>query len=103
MRGEAASGFPSLRYLALPALQTALSERKTLEQAGLHALLHLMAGVQDTNLAARGAPEIRSGHDPPQPLSRRLRGSAGNDIFAALFAGKRGFILSFVCICFQNR
>ena len=54
VRGEAASGFPSLRYLALPALQTALSERKTLEQAGLHALLHLMAGVQDTNLAARG-------------------------------------------------
>lgn len=54
VRGEAMGGFPSLRHLALPTFRRTLDEGKTLEQAGLCALLHLIAGVQDTNLAARG-------------------------------------------------
>lgn len=81
VRGEAASGFPSLRYLALPALQTALSERKTLEQAGLHALLHLMAGVQDTNLAARGG---RAGQRFASQYAAKLLSQEGGETHTAL-------------------
>lgn len=85
VRGEAASGFPSLRYLALPALQTALqtalSERKKLEQAGLHALLHLMAGVQDTNLAACGG---RAGQRFGSQYVAKLLSQEGGETHAAL-------------------
>lgn len=54
VRGEAAGGFPSVGRLALPALQKAIQAGASLERAGVYALLHLMAGVQDSNLAARG-------------------------------------------------
>ena len=54
VRGEAADGFPAVRNIALPALEEALSNGKTLEQAGSHVLLRLIAGVNDTNLIARG-------------------------------------------------
>ena len=57
VRGEAADGFPSVREVALPALRAALSEGKTLEQAGTYALLRLIAEVGDTNLIARGGAE----------------------------------------------
>ena len=60
VRGEAANGFPSVGQLALPALEKALQEGKPLERAGTYALLHLMAGVQDSNLAARGGKRAQT-------------------------------------------
>lgn len=56
-RGEAADGFPSVRNIALPAIEAALFDGRTLEQAGAYALLHLIAQVGDTNLIARGGME----------------------------------------------
>lgn len=56
-RGEAASGFPNIRNIALPALKAALASGKSLEQAGVYALLHLITVVEDTNLIARGGSE----------------------------------------------
>jgi len=52
-RGEAAAGFPTVRKISLPALQEALSSGKSLQEAGLTALLHLMAHVQDSNIIRR--------------------------------------------------
>lgn len=60
VRGEAMEGFPSVRHLAFPALEKALREGNSLERAGICALLHLMAGVQDTNLAARGGKRAQA-------------------------------------------
>lgn len=56
-RGEAASGFASVTDVALPALRTALQEGKTLQDAGLRALLHLIASVQDSNIIRRAGME----------------------------------------------
>ena len=52
-RGEAASGFSSVQQYALPALRAALSAGKTLPQAGLHALMTLIANVFDSNIIRR--------------------------------------------------
>ncbi|MDQ0396426.1 triphosphoribosyl-dephospho-CoA synthase MdcB [Labrys monachus] len=54
-RAEAAAGFPSLYHIALPAL----AEGRRLapadaEAARVHALMALIAGVEDTNLLYRG-------------------------------------------------
>lgn len=57
IRGEVADGLPSVREIGLPALQAALEAGATLEQAGVSALLCLMAYVTDTNLIARGGLE----------------------------------------------
>lgn len=52
-RGEAAAGFPTLRGIALPAFEGALSEGKSLNDAGLAALVALMAKVMDSNIIRR--------------------------------------------------
>lgn len=57
VRGEAAAGFPSVCEIALPALRKALAEGKSMNHAGLQALLHLMARVDDSNLIRRGGEE----------------------------------------------
>ena len=57
VRGEAADGFPSVRNIAFPALHRALAGGKTLEEAGIYALLCLISNVDDTNLVARGGIE----------------------------------------------
>ena len=56
-RGEAAAGFPSVREIALPAYEEALREGRSQEDAGLHALLHLIAHVQDSNIIRRAGME----------------------------------------------
>lgn len=56
-RGEAAAGFPSVREIALPAYEAALREGRSREDAGLHALLHLIAHVQDSNIIRRAGME----------------------------------------------
>jgi holo-ACP synthase/triphosphoribosyl-dephospho-CoA synthase len=59
-RGEAAAGFPHLRA-ALPALREYLARGYTEEAAGIAALLHLMAGVEDTNITARSDGTVLRG------------------------------------------
>ena len=51
-RGEAAEGMPHVRK-ALRILKLRLAQGDTLEQAGVAALMHLMAWVDDTNIVAR--------------------------------------------------
>ncbi len=57
IRGEAASGFESVRAISLPVLQTLLGEGYSLNDAGAIALLHLMANATDTNVIARAGIE----------------------------------------------
>ncbi|MBR3761886.1 MAG: triphosphoribosyl-dephospho-CoA synthase CitG [Lachnospiraceae bacterium] len=57
IRGEAAAGFPSVMRLSLPAYKNALQAGLNHNDAGIIALLHLIANVNDTNLYHRG------GHD----------------------------------------
>lgn len=57
VRGEAADGFPSVLQTGLPALEAALGQGCSLEQAGVSVLLALMARTVDTNLIARGGQE----------------------------------------------
>jgi triphosphoribosyl-dephospho-CoA synthase len=54
VREQAAAGFPVLRDLALPALQAALNDGRADEAAHAHALLSLIATVDDLNLLHRG-------------------------------------------------
>lgn len=51
---EAALGFPVLFETALPALQRALARGLTARQARLDALFHIIAVLDDSNLAHRG-------------------------------------------------
>lgn len=53
VRGEAAAGFPSVCNIALPALEESLSTGKDRNDAGLAALLALMAHVPDSNILRR--------------------------------------------------
>lgn len=53
IRGEAAAGFPSVARHALPAFRTALERGESLNDAGLHALVSLMACLPDSNILRR--------------------------------------------------
>lgn len=57
IRAEASLGFPSIREIALPALRYALDAGRSRNDAGIAALLHLVAAVEDTNMLSRGGPE----------------------------------------------
>lgn len=54
IRGEATAGFPSVMRLSLPAYKNALQTGLNHNDAGIIALLHLIANVNDTNLYHRG-------------------------------------------------
>lgn len=54
VRGEAAAGFPTVQNVALPALQAALKRGKSINDAGLEALMALMSCVMDSNVIRRG-------------------------------------------------
>lgn len=56
-RGEAAGGFHTVRTVSLPALENALAQGKSLNDAGLEALHALMACVQDSNIIRRAGLE----------------------------------------------
>ena len=61
VRGEAAAGFPSVRNIALPALKRAIDAGRSLNDAGLEALVALMARVPDSNiLRRRGEAALQS-------------------------------------------
>ena len=53
IRGEAAAGFPSVKHAALPALKKALANGKSINDAGVEALLELILRVDDTTLLKR--------------------------------------------------
>jgi len=53
VRGEAAAGFPGVLYYGYPALKKAMAAGLSFNDAGLMALLHLMAHVDDTNIIHR--------------------------------------------------
>lgn len=55
IRAEAAGGFPSVREHAMPAFEKAIKRGYSLEDSGLHALLHLLANVEDTNIISRSS------------------------------------------------
>ena len=98
---EAALGFPVLFEVAVPALQAALQQMPDAAHARLHTLLHIMATLDDTNLAHRGgraglrfaqaaAQEVlRSGdlaraHDLHRVfMARRLSPGGAADVLAA--------------------
>lgn len=58
-RGEAASGFRSVREIGLPALMAALAKGESLQQAGKTALLALMAHVMDSNIIRRAGMDAQ--------------------------------------------
>lgn len=57
IRGEVAAGFPSVKNIGLPVYRKALDSGLSANDAGAVTLLHLIAGVQDTNLYHRGGRE----------------------------------------------
>lgn len=56
IRGEAAAGFPAVAGHALPAFRAALLRGESLNNAGLHALVALMACLPDSNILRRKGP-----------------------------------------------
>ena len=58
VRAEAASGFASVREASLPRLKAALEDGLSLNDAGLCALISLMARAQDTNAVRRGGEKL---------------------------------------------
>ncbi len=57
IRGEVSDGFPSVYNIALPVYEKALSDGLSHNDAGVIALIHLIANVNDTNLYKRGGME----------------------------------------------
>lgn len=57
IRGEAAAGFPALVNVALPEMRKRRAEGCSENDAGVYALLALLASVTDTTLRKRGGPE----------------------------------------------
>lgn len=57
IRGEAAAAFPSVRFWGLPILEKAIKSGNSYNDAGVLALLHLVAHVTDTNVISRSSPE----------------------------------------------
>ncbi len=56
-RGEAASGFRTVRDVSLPVFEKAMRKMHDLNAAGLETLLHLMAHLNDSNLIRRAGLE----------------------------------------------
>ena len=54
IRGEVADGLPSVENIALPRFRQAIANGFSKNDAGVYALLHLIANVKDTNLYHRG-------------------------------------------------
>ena len=59
-RGEAASGFDTVRTVALPVLKQELEQGKSLNDAGLEALLALMARLNDSNIILRAGMDAQA-------------------------------------------
>ncbi|MDL2293511.1 triphosphoribosyl-dephospho-CoA synthase [Ruminococcaceae bacterium OttesenSCG-928-D13] len=55
IRGEAAQGFPNVRKHSLPVMQKMMQQGCSMNDAGVTALLHLIAYVDDTNMIHRSS------------------------------------------------
>jgi holo-ACP synthase CitX len=76
VRGEAAAGYPSVREYGYPALRDALSRGCSANDAGVMALLHLVAHVDDTNIVARaGEAALRAVQKDARDFLRSASGS----------------------------
>ncbi|NLI95804.1 MAG: triphosphoribosyl-dephospho-CoA synthase [Synergistaceae bacterium] len=78
IRGEAASGFPSVIEQGLPALKQALQSGASLQDAALHAFFAIAAVCEDSNVISRGGfdfwrethlPRMRALSEPLPPYS----------------------------------
>lgn len=58
VRGEVANGLPTLSKIGLPIFRDYLKQGLNRNDAGVLTLLHLIAHVEDTNMIARGGPEL---------------------------------------------
>lgn len=58
IRGEAAKGFPNVRRYGYPVLKKMLRQGYSINNAGVAALLYLLAYVQDTNIVHRAGTDI---------------------------------------------
>ena len=75
VRAEAASGFAAVRESSLPRLQAALATGLSLNDAGLCALVSLMARTQDTNAVRRGGEKLAERvRESAQVLDARITG-----------------------------
>ncbi len=84
-RGEAAAGFPHVRGVGLPVLREYRARGCSVNDAGAIALLHLIARVDDTNIAGRaGFAVLRRA----QEEAARLLRENGEDPAALLKAAK---------------
>lgn len=83
-RGEAASGFRSVREIALPVLEKYLAGGSSLQHAGKAALLALMAHVMDSNIIRRGGMDAQRW--VMDEAARLLQQGFGDDDLAALDA-----------------
>jgi holo-ACP synthase/triphosphoribosyl-dephospho-CoA synthase len=70
-RGQLEQGLPSVRDHGLPALERALQDGLSLNDAGCLALLHLMLHTEDTNLMARGG--VEAGQQVQQEVAALLK------------------------------
>jgi holo-ACP synthase/triphosphoribosyl-dephospho-CoA synthase len=57
IRGEVSRGFPTVRDLAYPALLNMLDQGYSLNDAGVHVFLRLLAHTEDTNIVHRSSPK----------------------------------------------
>ena len=57
VRGQAEAGFPAVGKIGLPKLEAALSQGKSINEAGCAALLAMLADTVDTNMIHRGGYE----------------------------------------------
>ena len=57
VRGQAEAGFPAVGKIGLPKLEAALSQGKSINEAGRTALLAMLADTVDTNMIHRGGYE----------------------------------------------
>ena len=57
VRGQAEAGFPTVGKIGLPKLEAALSQGKSINEAGCAALLAMLADTVDTNMIHRGGYE----------------------------------------------
>lgn len=102
-RGEAAAGFPTVKNIALPALQKSLESGLSLNDAALSALIALMAHVDDSNVIKRGGPSARqmvqdTARALDYPDHDRLR--ALNDTFTILNLSPGGCADLLACALF---
>ena len=73
IRGEVAAGLPSVLQTGLPVLEACLSEGMSRNDAGVIALLHLIARGEDTNMIRRGGAALAA------ETARRMKETLGKD------------------------